>query len=225
MEDNLHAIERRRKNNEFLARKGITYLENLPILEDEMKNDFRNIDDICKRAIACLISIQLACDINNGANYEESRDFCSKMITMYGVQDAVIPKEKRLYNGTYTKQDVLDITWSYECYWSLVWALGLVDTNEFAPNSICNCQKAIDLVVSCKTYQEFKNRCNLRDLDEILDMLDLHYRFHWACVEKRVNPDSTNISDLNPEVVYERRRGLEWLFSNEDDWYNISLDT
>ena len=56
-------------------------------------------------------------------------------------------------------------------------------------------------------------------------MLDLHYRFHWACVEKRINPDSINIADLNPEVVYERRRGLEWLFSDEDDWYEISLDT
>ena len=55
-------------------------------------------------------------------------------------------------------------------------------------------------------------------------MLDLYYRYHWACVEKQVNPN-TNIGLLNPGVVVERRRGLEWLFSEEDDWNKISLDT
>ncbi|MCI8654866.1 MAG: DUF4272 domain-containing protein [Clostridia bacterium] len=35
----------------------------------------------------------------------------------------------------------------------------------------------------------------------------------------------TNIGNLNPEVVLERRRGLEWLISKEYDWNNISLDT
>ena len=43
-------------------------------------------------------------------------------------------------------------------------------------------------------------------------------------VKKRINPD-TPIGNLNPEVVVERRRGLEWLISEESDWYNISLDT
>lgn len=35
----------------------------------------------------------------------------------------------------------------------------------------------------------------------------------------------TSIGALNPEVVVERRRGLEWLFSEEEDWNDISLDT
>ena len=55
-------------------------------------------------------------------------------------------------------------------------------------------------------------------------MTDLYYRYHWACVEKSINPQ-TNIGDLNPEVVLERRKGLEWLISTKDDWNEISLDT
>lgn len=64
----------------------------------------------------------------------------------------------------------------------------------------------------------------LKSAEKILDMLDLFYCYHWACVEKRIRP-ATQIGDLNPEVVYERRRGLEWLISEESDWNKISLGT
>jgi len=57
-----------------------------------------------------------------------------------------------------------------------------------------------------------------------LDMLDLYYRYHWACVEKRVQPN-TNIGPLNPDVVVERRKGLEWVISDIEEWDEISLDT
>lgn len=86
------------------------------------------------------------------------------------------------------------------------------------------CEKAIKLTNKRKTRKKFRAKCRLRDLDEILDMLDLHYRYHWACVEQQLHPD-TNIGNLNPEVVAERRRGLEWLISEETDWDEISLDT
>ncbi len=36
----------------------------------------KKIDDICKRAIACLIVVQL-CDINNNEDYVSSKQFCS----------------------------------------------------------------------------------------------------------------------------------------------------
>ena len=219
-----NAIERKRISNEKISSMGIPICEGLTILEDEMKDDFRSLEEICKRAIACLISIQLACDINNGAKYNEAKDYCLNLLNSYGVYDYLISKEKRLFDGNYSNQDVLDVTWSYECYWSLVWALGLVDDDEYNPNTICDCERAIQLVSESKTLEDFINKCNLRDLDDILGMLDLYYRYHWACVEKRINPD-TFIADLNPEVVYERRRGLEWLFSDEDDWFEISLDT
>ena len=224
MNNSTNAIERKRKNNEKISEMGIPICKGLPILEDEMKNNFRSLDDICKRAISCIISVQLSCDINNGFDYQQSKKFCLNLLHVYNVQDCLIPKEKRIFDGKYSHQDILDITWSYECYWSLVWALGLIDNNEFIPNKICDCRKAVELVSKSINYEDFKNKCKLRDLDEILDALDLHYRYHWACVEKRINPD-TYIADLNPEVVYERRRGLEWLFSNQDDWYDISLDT
>ena len=67
---------------------------------------------------------------------------------------------------------------------------------------------------------------DIRDASAIcLDMLDLYYRCHWACVQHKHIDPSCPVGSLNEEVVYERRRGLEWLISEEDDWHDISLDT
>lgn len=55
-------------------------------------------------------------------------------------------------------------------------------------------------------------------------MLDLYYRYHRVCVEKRIHPE-TAIGELNPNVVFERRRGLEWLIDDTMDWNDISLNT
>lgn len=216
-------IERREKSNKKIKQMGIACLESLPILDEDMDLDLKSLDDICKRAIASLLSIQIACDINAGNDYEESNKILSNLLKEYKVEDCLNPKEKRLFNGEYTQQDTIDVTWTYESYWSLVWALGLIEDISL-PNEICDCEKAIKLVSEAKSFDEFKTKCKLRDVEEILDMLDLHYRYHWACVEKRINPN-TPIGELNPEVVVERRRGLEWLFSEEDDWFDISLDT
>ena len=221
--DNSRAIERKNKSNEKIEKMGIPVCASLPILEDSMVKDFKSVDDIIKRAIASLLTIQLACDINEGYDYTESKNMFSNLLKEFGVENCLNEEEKKIFSGEYTEQDVLNITWEYECYWSLVWALGLVDDISI-PNSTCDCEKAVTLVSNSKDYEDFKSKCKLRDVYEILDMLDLYYRYHWACVEKRINPN-TNIADLNDEVVYERRRGLEWLFSEEENWFNISLDT
>lgn len=216
-------IERRNNSNKKKKQLGIACLETLPVIEDSTQVSLKDIDTICKRAIACLISTQLAIDISENNDYDSSKTFFLNMLKQYGVQDNLIEKEKRIFNGKYSKQDVIDVVWSYEAYWSLVWTLGLVENIDY-PNQICDCEKAIMLVSTCKTYDDFKCKCKIRDIEEILDMLDLYYRYDWAVTEKRINPD-TLIADLNPDVVVERRKGLEWLIANEEDWDEISLDT
>jgi len=214
---------RRRKSNDKIKAMGIACLEMLPTRESGTDVRLKDLDAICRRAIACLLTIQLACDIDAGNDYEEYKEVVSTMLKGYGVENDLIKKEQALLNNTYNKQDVIDVAWTYEAYWSLIWALGFVENIEDA-SEICDCEKAIRTVADCKGFEEFKNKCNLRDVEEILDMLDLYYRYDWACTEKRINP-RTPIGTLNPEVVTERRRGLEWLISETEDWNDISLDT
>ena len=222
--DNSNAIKRKNKSNEKISKMGIPICLGLPVLEDEMINDMKSVDEICKRSIACLISTQIACDINDGENYVESKNMFYNLLKEFGVEKSLNKTEERLFNGTYSLKDAIAVTWTYECNWVLVWALGLIDDDISIPSDICDFDKAIQLVSKSKDFNDFKSKCKLRNKIEILDMLDLYYRYHWACVEKRIDPE-TNIANLNPEVVYERRRGLEWIFAEEDDWFDISLDT
>ena len=217
--------ERRTKSNELIKKMGIACYENLPTIESSEEVKLKDIDQICKRAIACLLSIQLACDIGQNNDYEESKNLFLKLLKEYKVENELLNIEKKLFDNKYSNQDVIDVSWTYECYWSLIWALGLIEDKDIkVPSDICDCRKAITIVGDCKSYDEFKNNTKLRDKEEILDMLDLYYRYHWACVEKRIKPE-TDIKSLNPEVVRERRKGLEWLISDIEDWNDISLDT
>lgn len=220
-EKQTESMIRRERSNRIIKSQDIACFEELPLLEESSQVVLKDIDTICKRAIASIIIIQLACDIKE--ERMDTKEICLDLLKKYGVLDSLNDKEKRVLEGTYTKQDIIDIDWEYETYWSLVWALSLIDDISDA-SAICDCNLAVQLVLECKNYEEFKEKCFLRSPDKILDLLDLYYRYHWAIVEKQIHPE-TKTGNLDASIVVERRRGLEWLISEEEDWYNISLDT
>lgn len=214
--------ERKERSEQKILKKGIGINKYLPMIPPSNTVKLRDIDDVCKRAIAALLSIQIAFEISN-QNYKDVKFFIDLMDN-FNVRNCLNPKEQNLVNAMFSQQDVTDVVWEYECYWSLVWALGLIDNIEDA-GSVCDCEKAVHLVADCGDFEEFKSKCRMRDVEEILDMLDLYYRYHWATVQHRWIDDKLPIGNLNEEVVYERRRGLEWLISDTDNWFDISLDT
>lgn len=210
---------RRQKNNQFLIQNDININENLLCNENNVQ--LKDIDSICKRAIACLLTIQIACDINKG-NYNESLEYFLPLYDKYGVKSSLNSKEKRIIDGTYNNQDVIDMDWAYEAYWALCWSLSLVDDIKNG-GELCDCNKAISLVLDSLSFDDFKRKCKLKDIDEILDMFDLYYRYNWAINNKYVD-SNTNIGKLNPSNVIERRRALEWIISDVDDWYDLPLN-
>lgn len=217
---------RREKNNQYLAQLGITHNEKL--LCDEYDIQLKSLDDICKRAIASLITIQVACDINSGIDikseeYKESFDFIKGLYKKYNVEDCLNSKEQRIIDGTYSTQDAVDMDWEYETYWAICWCLSLVDDIKDG-GEYCDCDKAISFVMSADSYEDFKSKCKLRSIDEILDMYDLYYRYNWAINNVQVDPN-TNTGNLDPSTVIERRRGLEWVITDMKDWYDLRLDT
>lgn len=211
---------RREKNNNIIKNKCII-CSDLLLCNSENRN-LKDIDTLCKRAIASLLTIQVACDINNKKDVDYSIEVVNKLLEKYGVKDYLNSKEKRIMSKTYTEQDVIDMDWEYEAYWSLCWILGLVDDISDG-GMTCDCDSAIRFVLSASSFEEFKSRCKLRNKEEILDMEDLYFRYEWAINERKVNPN-TSIGNLNSSNVHERYRGLKWALSNEEDWYNISLD-
>ena len=213
--------KRRETNNNFLEQNNITVSKTMPCLHTDDEVNVRNTDEIAKRAAACLLCVQIACDIANN-DYEESVKFFKTLLEKYGVLNLLNSKENRIIDGSYSMQDAIDMDWAYEAYWALCWCLGLVDDLSDG-SKICDCDAAISFLMNTKSMKEFIDNCNIRSKEEILDMQDLYYRYQWAINDKKVNPDSS-IGELDPSVVIERRRALEWVLSNENDWYDIDLN-
>ena len=211
---------RREKNNAYIREQGIAVAEKLISFWEDEEVALKTKEEICKRAMTCFFVIQIACDIGNGA-YEESMEYFAPVIDKFGVTEAMNSKEKRILDGTYSMQDAIDMDWAYEAYWALCWCLGLVDDIRDAGN-VCDCEKAIEIAKSCDSVEDLVQKSKLRSKEEILDMLDLYARYNWAINEEKVNPEAST-GDLDGSIVIERRRGLEWVVSENADWYDLSM--
>ena len=184
------------------------------------KVKLRSIDDVCRRAIAALLTTQTAIMLD-AAEHEEV-DFFIGLMEHFGVSDCLNRLERSIVDAACSEQDITNAVWEYECYWSLVWALGLIDDITDA-SDICDCPKAIQLVSQCEGFEDFKSRCSMRSADEIMDMYDLYKRYQWA-VFKAEHISGSSAGSLDDETVCERLRGLAWLISDTEDWHDISLD-
>ena len=210
---------RRERNNDYLKGKGVSTADRLMSRWDDDRISILDKETICKRVLAMFPVIQIACDIGKG-NYEEGLEYFKPMLKKFGVANALNPKEQRIMDGSYSQQDAIDMDWAYESMWALCWCLGLVDDIKEA--DVCDCDKAIGFVVNCDSFDQFVSKCTLRNKAEILDMLDLYFRYNWAVNESKVNPNA-KLGNANPSSVIERRRGLEWVVTGGDDWYELSL--
>ncbi|AQR95876.1 DUF4272 domain-containing protein [Clostridium saccharoperbutylacetonicum] len=222
----MNSEERKLKSIEILKLNQVPYMEGLPRIEDVNEIEVRSAEEIAKRAIACLIAIQVACDINNGENVEESREFFKGFLEKYGVSNELTEAEKKIIFGTPEEQDVINMAWKYEAYWTLIWALGILDELNY-PSQICDCDFAINVVADCNDFDEFMKKVNLRSVDEILNEADLIYRYNWACVDARIHGKNAP-AKLDSGVVFERHWGLNWLIgkgTENDDWDCVSTDT
>ena len=217
------ALIRKEQSIEKLKLYGVDYIEDLPVTYTVSEVKMKGLEKIARRYIANIIAIQVAFDILEENDFEESVSFFSDLLDKYGVKEDLFSNEIAIFEGAATKEECVNLTWQYESINVLSWILGLNDKLEY-PNNMCNTEKLISFVVRCENLESFIKKCKLIDIENILDELDLEYRYHWALVDNRINP-TTNCGGLDEEIVVERRRALEWVFSDENDWNYFSLDT
>lgn len=216
---------RKNRTIAFLTDKEIPYASSLPQLPPIENLEFKSQEDIARRAVALLIVIQFACDVVQNGDIEGSREFFTNMLRTYEVHEFLTEHEKYFLETQHpSDQDAVNISWQYEAYWTLIWALGLVEELIF-PDDVCDCEYAIQVVSRCETFEQFYNQTVLRSKEEIVDEADKIYRLHWACVDSRINGQATPLA-LNESVVMERRRGLFWMIGYQgEEWDSISMDT
>ena len=146
-----------------------------------------------------------------------TQDFLS---ARYGALDLLTPKEQKIISGNNVSEaEAINAAWKYESIWALLWALGVVEELSF-PNQICDCDLVMGTMERFKNLDDFMANTTLRPMEEILQALDLHYRYHWAAVNARVN--GSDPAGIDEGIVMERRAGLEWLCCKGEENDNLS---
>lgn len=217
------AEARKARSIAYLKKHQIPYIEHLPLIETEAEAQLKSREEIARRAVCCLITIQHAYDRLQKREIANSQQYFLRYLQRWNLTDYLTSDEWQIFRGEAEQNMLMAFTWKYEAYWVLAWALGLVDELAY-PANFCDADQAIAFVSPHQEYAAFLATTKRRSGAEILDQTDLIYRLHWACVEARLQAAEMP-SGLNPDVVLERHMALNWLVGYDDDWDNVSTDT
>ena len=204
------AQERKNRSIAILVSQGVPYIEHLPLRYETNEVIPRDKKEVIERLACSFTSIMCALSIGKGEYTEEDREYMTQdfLSARYGALDLLTPKEQKVIAGNVSEAEAINAAWKYESIWALLWALGVVEELSF-PNKICDCDLVMGTMERFKNLDDFMANTTLRPIEEILQALDLHYRYHWAAGNARVN--GSNPAGIDEEVVMERRAGLEWL--------------
>jgi hypothetical protein len=210
------AVQRKERSEGVLVAEAVPVNKYLPVIETENEAMRRTKEQIAYRAMALLV-VAL-----KGEGLDQPT--LNKIIKDYSLGAHFTPNERAFVNNKAPLQhDKVQFTWRYESAWTLLWALGYVESLE-KPVAICDVPKAVKLMHE-RSSEQFIAAAKLRTLSEILDQADRIYRYHWAVVDARVNGKKSP-SGLEPGVVLERHYALNWLIGYmKQEWDDISTDT
>jgi len=210
------SLARKSRSIEQLKQQNIPYIDHLPVIVDEEAVTLRERDEVAVRAMALCMIAGLAMDLE--------RSVFNMSVKRYGLQGAFTPLEM-LYirNKQPAEDDDIRFSWRIEAYATLLWTLSYLDVLP-APNTAIDVMQVSE-VMRIRTRDEFIQQATLRPAKDILDVLDLHYRYMWAVQELRMKEQAMPDS-LHPGIVFERCHALNWLVRSQDaDWDDVQVHT
>lgn len=174
----------------------------------------RTTRDIANRALA--LHALVACSF--GFDKSAAISWCKKE----GVITALTESELKDLESNSADMD------QYQCYvealYAFVWVLGRVDKLDFNDHCPEHMVGIYPDLLTDESAVEFIDLVNIQSKQKVLEACDLAYCIHWALRDIELNGGARYPNGIEPYVVVERRRVLEWLLS-EESWDEISLDT
>ncbi|HVJ94476.1 MAG TPA: DUF4272 domain-containing protein [Labilithrix sp.] len=145
--------------------------------------------------------------------------------------DATSRSERAFLTKKRSPADLDAMSWRAEALWALWWALGYVHELSFPPRS-CDLGDVLDRPgvdvpwIGSSTRAFVRSGGALRARDDLLDEADLAYRLHWAVREAQLGRGRLPRS-VDPDVVEERHRALNWLLGRHAsaDWDDVDTPT
>ena len=159
---NVYKSKENRKEQSInkLKELNIDYIEELPCTYEAGEVKMKSIDEIAKRYISNIITIQVAFDILNETDLETSFGFFNNLIEKYGVRDSLNDFEKKALNNELKKEELINLTWQYEAINVLAWVLGIKEELEF-PDDLCDVELLLRCIAGCDSYDQFLNKCKI----------------------------------------------------------------
>ena len=218
----IESYDRKMNSIYLLQQQEIPYTMDLPEIKSSYEVLGKSLEEVTKRAIVLCIVCNFASDVINSKKkkyIKDSKKFFTKLLEQFNVKNDLTREEKELFDKM-DKNLAIQISWQFEGYYILLWALGLVDEIPF-PDVLVDPDEVTPIVSNCSSYKDFASKCLFRDVNDILDLADLVYRYDWYCVEQEAKGLEPII---NPEVVIERHRAVNWLIT-EENWDNVDIST
>jgi hypothetical protein len=198
----------------LLEVRRLGYLENpdLPLGAAEIV--FRTRDEIVDRALALSCAVAVA----NNSNPAVALAWLEREGLLASLTDAErhwLTRPSEHARARFSAQE--------EALLSLVWSLSFARSLDFTRYCDPSLAAYFPKIRDGESSERFRDAAVLREATELASMVDLAYCLHWSIRDSQLRRRPTP-GVVEPYVVEERRRGLEWLVSDQG-WDEISLDT
>ncbi len=211
--------ERKAKSEEYLRTFGVDIDEHLPLIESEEEARIRTPQEIAKRAI-CLTAV-------TSCAYGDDKAFLIEYLNIKSCYQHLTNLEKIFFNSKKSSRlDEIKYSWQIESLRILLWSIGYANIE---PLTFSKCDAYKQVYNNCSSAANdgtsFINNAKLLSKVDILELSDIIYRAHWAVRQNSID-GSTKIGQLDPGVVLEYHRAINWVTRYEDlDWDNVTTDT
>lgn len=209
--------ERKKRSLQILNRENVPLIKHLRNIPDDDTFTLRSVEAVAKRAMALNLISRRA----DG----ESRQWFDDKVKQYKLEDEITEQE-RIFNEDDDPPEYVSIMFSQrmEAYWLLIWALNFIP-NLARPDNFAALDRANE-IIDTRSPEQFLLDATMRSKSTILDVLDLHFRYHWALVDAELYGKKPP-TRLEPDVVYQRHYALNWLtqFHDGQDWDAVTTDT
>ncbi len=202
------------KSKMILKENNIAYIEEMALALREGEIEIKPIREICERLVSLFtVSVFSEALLNEELTNDDAFSEIVLLNEKFNVISYLTDAELDYTNqDEISNHDAIQFIWRYEALNILFWALGFIDKLP-KENEIC------DVPVIAKTIREFEdledliNSANLISKNQLADYQDLLMRYHWACIENRMNGKEAP-EGLDEGVIMERHKAINWLITN-----------
>lgn len=184
---------------------------------DDIEDEVRKPSEIAKRALCIAAVVSCA--------YGDSKANVISWLKKEDLWDEVSPLEKEFLENETSRELNTKFTWKIEALVPLLWSIGKLDEMP-GLKSECDTESLKTAVVWLpNSTKEYISSAKMRADDELFEEYEKVYQAHWIVRDAQLNNKAVP-KKFNPEVVYERHYGFNWITGYMgQEWDDVTTDT